>query len=141
MAASSPSTPATSSSASIDAGIDNMIHKAEESIARCVHDCEDFVRQSPTKAVLGALAAGYLLRHLPLRSILIAKVRLITALAPPALVLYGAAKVYEYLQEQGALPLPQGGDDGQNQAQGSQGGDQERSHSGRKRMQTQQAQA
>jgi hypothetical protein len=85
---------------SIDAGIDAMIHKAEQSITHVVHDCEDFIRQSPTKAVVGALAAGYLLRNLPLRALLVAKVRLITALAPPALVLYGAAKVYEFIQEQ-----------------------------------------
>jgi hypothetical protein len=139
MAASSTSTSAPVSPPSIDAGIDAMIHKAEEGIARCVHDCEDFVRQSPTKAVLGALAAGYLLRNLPLRSILIAKVRLLTALAPPALVLYGAAKVYEFLQEQGTLPSPQGGD--QPHAQSGQGESQEHASTGTRRRQTHPAQA
>ena len=90
----SPTTP------SVDQTLDSFIHKTEESITHCLHDCEDFVRKSPTKAMLGAVAAGYLLRNLPLKSILITKIRILAALAPPALVLYGAAKVMEMLQDQ-----------------------------------------
>lgn len=89
---------------SIDAGIDSMLHKAEENLMHCVHDAEDCIRQAPMKSVLGALAAGYVLHHLPVRSLIVANVRLLTALAPPALILYGAAKVYEFLQEQSATP-------------------------------------
>ncbi|MDZ4288993.1 MAG: hypothetical protein U0984_13585 [Prosthecobacter sp.] len=88
----------------IDAGINEMLHKAEASLVHCVHDCEDCVRQAPLKSVLAAAAAGYLLRHVPVRALIVANVRLLTALAPPALVLYGAAKVYEYLQEQAVQP-------------------------------------
>ena len=86
----------------IDTGIDVMLHKAEEGLARCLHDAEDCVRQAPLKSMAAAVAAGYFLRHLPIRALLVAKVRLLAALAPPALVMYGAAKVYEYLQEQSA---------------------------------------
>jgi len=105
------------SAPSVDASLDALVHKAEESIVHCMHDCEDFIRRSPTKAMLGALAAGYLLRNLPLRALIVAKVRLITALAPPALVLYGAAKVYEFIQEQGSS-APQQGSSAPQQGQG-----------------------
>jgi len=50
--------------------------------------------------VLGAVAAGYLLHRLPVRAILVTQVRVLSALAPPALFFFGAAKLYEFLQRQ-----------------------------------------
>ena len=85
---------------SLDTSIDDMLRRAEEGFMRCYHDCEDSVRQSPAKALVAAVATGYLLHHLPLRAILAAKMRLLAALAPPALALLGAAKVYDYMRWQ-----------------------------------------
>jgi hypothetical protein len=51
-------------------------------------------------SVLGAAAAGYLLHRMPVRAILVTQVRVLSALTPPALFLFGAAKLYEFLQKQ-----------------------------------------
>jgi hypothetical protein len=45
-------------------------------------------------------AAGYLLNRLPVRAILVTQVRVLSALMPPALFLFGAAKLYDFLQRQ-----------------------------------------
>jgi hypothetical protein len=70
--------------------------KATSTYARC----EERVKQSPGKAVLIAVASGYFLHRLPVRSLLVSQVRLLAALAPPALYAFGAAKLGEYLQKQ-----------------------------------------
>ena len=69
-----------------------------------VHDrhqrCENRVRRHPTTAVIGAVAVGYFLHRMPVRAILVTQVRVLSALTPPALFLFGAAKLYEFLQKQ-----------------------------------------
>lgn len=69
---------------------------------RCIRQrheqCEQRIRKSPTTALLGAVAAGYLLHRLPVRAILITQIRILSSLTPPALFLFGAAKIHDYLQ-------------------------------------------
>jgi len=60
--------------------------------------CEDRIRRSPAASVLGAVGVGYLLHRMPVRAILVTQVRILSALAPPALFLYGAAKLFTFLQ-------------------------------------------
>jgi len=60
--------------------------------------CQAQIRKSPTTAVLGAVAVGYLLHRLPVRAILVTQARVLSALAPPALFAFGTAKLYEFLQ-------------------------------------------
>jgi hypothetical protein len=60
--------------------------------------CEDCIRNSPSKAMLIAVAAGYLLQRLPVRSILATQVRLLGALTTPALLAFGTIKIFEALQ-------------------------------------------
>lgn len=81
-------------------GIDTMLGKMQDSVRHCVEDCEEHVRRSPTASVLTAAAVGYCLHQLPVRSLIVAQVRLLSALLPPALFLFGAAKVYEFFQQQ-----------------------------------------
>ncbi|MEY3897716.1 MAG: hypothetical protein RLZZ214_3237 [Verrucomicrobiota bacterium] len=67
------------------------------------HRCqkwENQIRKSPKTAVFGAVAAGYFLHRMPVRAILITQVRVLSALTPPALFLFGAAKLYDFLQRQ-----------------------------------------
>lgn len=85
---------------SVEEGVNALLNDARQSINQHYKDCEQHIRQSPTSSVLGAVAAGWCLHRLPVRVLLVAQVRLITALAPPALLLFGAAKVYEFLQRQ-----------------------------------------
>lgn len=73
---------------------------ARQGIRHRYQRCENQIRKSPTAAVLGAVAVGYLLHRLPVRAILVTQVRVLSALTPPALFLFGAAKLYDFLQRQ-----------------------------------------
>ncbi len=77
-----------------------LVRKAREGLVRRHQRCEARIRESPTTAMLGAIAVGYILHLLPLRAILVTKVRVISALTRPALLLFGAAKLYELLKKQ-----------------------------------------
>lgn len=78
-----------------------LLCNAKQSIRHRFHECENRIRESPKNAVVGALAVGYLLHRMPVRAILVTQVRVLSALAPPALFLFGAAKLFDFLQRQG----------------------------------------
>ena len=92
---SNPATPL-----SVEEGVNVLLGNARQGIRQRYQKCQNRIRKSPTTAVLGAAAAGYLLHRLPVRAILITQVRVLSALTPPALFLFGAAKLYEFLQRQ-----------------------------------------
>ena len=85
---------------SVEEGIDAFLATTQQTIHRHIDQCEDDIRHSPAKAVLVAATVGYCLHRLPVRAIVAAHVRLAAALVPPALFLFGAAKVYDLLQRQ-----------------------------------------
>jgi len=84
----------------IEEGVSAMLCNARQDICHRYQKCQDRIRKSPTASVLGAVTAGYFLHRLPLRAILVTQVRVLSALTPPALLLFGAAKLYEFLQRQ-----------------------------------------
>lgn len=57
------------------------------------------MRRSPLGAVVCAAAAGYLLQLLPVSRIAGGAVKMASCLLKPALLLYGGAKVVEYLRQ------------------------------------------
>lgn len=71
---------------------------------RCVQNryakCEAEIARNPGRAVAVAVAAGVLLHRLPVRSLIVANVKLLAALTPPLLLALGSAKAAEYLQRQ-----------------------------------------
>jgi hypothetical protein len=87
-------------SLSMEEGVHVLLKNARQGICQRYEQCENKIRKSPTKAVLGAAVAGYFLHRLPVRAILVTNVRVLAALAPPALLLFGAAKLCEFLQQQ-----------------------------------------
>jgi len=87
---------------SVEEGVNVLLGNARQNIRHRYQECEERVRRSPTTSLLAAVAVGYCLHRLPVRSILVAQVRLLSALAPPALFVYGAAKVCEFLQKEAA---------------------------------------
>jgi hypothetical protein len=91
-----------STTSSVDDGIHSMLSSSKDKAVACLEKWEDCVKQKPVQAIAGALVAGILIHRLPIRSILIAKIKIISALAPPALLAYGAAKVVEILQQKSA---------------------------------------
>ena len=81
--------------------LEKMVHvslcNVQQDIRHRYQECENQIRRCPTRSVLGAVAVGYLLHRLPVRAILVTQVRVLAALASPALLLFGAAKFYEFL--------------------------------------------
>jgi hypothetical protein len=61
---------------------------------------EDYVRANPTKSLLYGVAAGFVLDRLPIFRILGALVRLCFMAFKPAILIYGATKVYQLLSSQ-----------------------------------------
>ncbi|RYD36587.1 MAG: hypothetical protein EOP87_05185 [Verrucomicrobiaceae bacterium] len=90
---------------SVDDGIRSVLHSGKEKTLDCLGKWEDRVRKHPVESVLGAVVVGCLLHRMPVRSILVAKVKLVSALAPPALLAYGAAKLCEILQKKSTRPV------------------------------------
>lgn len=84
----------------VEEGVNALLTDAQQSIRHHYRECEQHIRKSPASSVLGAVAVGWCLHRLPVRALLVAQVRLLSALAPPALFLFGAAKAYEFLQRQ-----------------------------------------
>ena len=66
---------------------------------------EEYVRANPTQAVLSAVAAGFILRLLPIGAIVGALVRLAVFALRPGVFIYGAVALYKHFQ--GAQPPPQ----------------------------------
>ena len=87
----------------VEEGLQAMLQDGKRSLKQRYHALETEVARHPTKAVLCATAAGYLLNRLPLRSILVANVRIAAALTPPLLLAIGAAKACEFLQSKARM--------------------------------------
>jgi len=84
----------------IEQGINSLLTDARKKVRHTSDQCRERVRQSPGTAILAAVAAGYCLHRLPVRSLVVSQVRLLAALTPPALLAVGAAKLCEFLQSQ-----------------------------------------
>lgn len=63
-------------------------------------ETESYVREKPTESLLCAFAAGYILNRLPLAKVLGGLFRLLIFALKPAILIYGAAKLYQAAQEE-----------------------------------------
>jgi hypothetical protein len=61
---------------------------------------EDFVRANPTKSLLYGVAAGFILDRLPIFRILGLLVRLMFKALKPAILVYGATRLYQMVREE-----------------------------------------
>ena len=66
-----------------------------------VGQTENYVRQNPVQSIAYALLAGFVLNRLGVGRIVRGVVRLALFAVRPAMLVYGAAKLYEATQEQG----------------------------------------
>ncbi len=80
--------------------LSSSLRDVRQRTRRRYQEFENQIRKSPTTSLLGAVAVGYLLQRMPVRAILVTQVRVLAALTPPALFLFGAAKLYEFLLRQ-----------------------------------------
>ena len=75
-----------------------LLINARRSIRERYARFENRIRINPVKAVLVAAAVGCVLDRLPARAIMLTQIRVLSALAPPALLLFGAAKLIDCLR-------------------------------------------
>jgi hypothetical protein len=59
---------------------------------------EDYVRANPTRSLLYGVAAGFILDRLPIFRILGGLIRLSLKAFKPAILIYGATKLYQLLK-------------------------------------------
>ena len=59
---------------------------------------EEYVRENPTRSMAYALIAGFILNRLPIGRILSGIVRLVFIAFKPAILAYGATKLYQAAQ-------------------------------------------
>lgn len=72
----------------------------KEQFDAVVSETENYVREKPAQALLYAFVAGYLLNRLPVGRIASGVVRLLYVALKPAVLVYGASKLYEAAQEE-----------------------------------------
>jgi hypothetical protein len=75
----------------------------KDRVEAVVNDTGEYVREKPTQSLLYAFAAGYILNRLPLGRVLGGFLRLLMLALKPAVLIYGAAKLYQAAQERETL--------------------------------------
>jgi len=76
------------------------VHWVKEQIETVLSETEDYVREKPAQSLLYAFIAGYVLNRLPLGRIAGGLLRLLILALRPAILVYGAAKLYQAAQEE-----------------------------------------
>ena len=79
------------------------LHWAKEQFETVLSEAEDYVREKPAESLLCALVAGYILNRLPVGRILGGLFRLLIVALRPAILIYGATKLYQAVQEEESL--------------------------------------
>jgi hypothetical protein len=76
------------------------VHWVKEQVEAALSETEEYVREKPAQSLLCAFVAGYILNRLPLGRILSGFFRLLILALRPAILIYGAAKLYQVAQEE-----------------------------------------
>jgi hypothetical protein len=71
----------------------------KDRVETVVNETGDYVREKPTQSLFFAFAAGYVLNRLPLGRVLAGLLRLLLMALKPAILIYGAAKLYKSAPE------------------------------------------
>jgi hypothetical protein len=72
----------------------------KDQVEAVLSETEDYVREKPAQSLVWAFVAGYVLNRLPLGRVLSGLVRLLIMALRPAILIYGAAKLYQAAQEE-----------------------------------------
>ena len=73
----------------------------KEQFQQIMEQTEEYVRENPTRALAYAAAAGLVINRLPICRILSGLARLSLIAIKPAILIYGATKLYQAAQEDG----------------------------------------
>jgi hypothetical protein len=71
-----------------------------EQFEQIMEQTEDFVRANPTRAIAYAAVAGLVLNRLPVCRLLMTVARLSMIAVKPAVLIYGATKLYQAAQQE-----------------------------------------
>jgi hypothetical protein len=71
----------------------------KEQLEQVLEQTEEYVRENPTQSVLYALAAGFIINRLPIGRIVGGVLRLAFVAFKPAILVYGATKLYQAAQQ------------------------------------------
>ena len=71
---------------------------AKDQFEQVLEQTEEYVRENPARSIAYALIAGFILNRLPIGRILGGFVRLIMIAFKPAILAYGATKLYQAAQ-------------------------------------------
>jgi hypothetical protein len=72
----------------------------KDQVETVLSETEDYVREKPAQSLVWAFVAGYVLNRLPLGRVLSGLLRLLIVALKPAILIYGAAKLYQAAQEE-----------------------------------------
>jgi hypothetical protein len=75
------------------------VRYAQDQFSEAITQAEEFVRAKPAQSVLIAFLFGFILNRLPVGRLLGGVVRLLVMALKPAILVYGATKVYEAVRE------------------------------------------
>lgn len=81
-----------------DRFLKDTYESARTGVDRCVGEAADYAQREPAKALLSALAAGYVLRMLPVGGLVRMLISLLSLLVKPAVLCYGGAKLWKEFQ-------------------------------------------
>ena len=74
---------------------ERSVRYTKDQFEQIVEDAERFVRANPVQSIGYALAAGFLLNRLPVGRILGGITKLLMIALKPAILIYGAMKLYQ----------------------------------------------
>jgi hypothetical protein len=79
---------------------DRTLRYSKDEFDRVLQQTSDYVREKPVQSIGYALLAGFILNRLPIGRILSGMIRLLTIAFKPAILIYGATKLYRASQDQ-----------------------------------------
>jgi hypothetical protein len=79
---------------------DRTLRYSKDEFDRVLQQTSDYVREKPVQSVGYALLAGFILNRLPIGRILSGMIRLLMIAFKPAILIYGATKLYRAAQDQ-----------------------------------------
>jgi hypothetical protein len=71
-----------------------------EQFDELLSETENYVRQNPGQSLVYAFVAGFILNRLPVGRILSGSLRLLLFALKPAVLIYGATKLYQALEQE-----------------------------------------
>ena len=77
---------------------ERSLRYTKDQVEQVLEQAEDYVRENPARSIAYALLAGFILHRLPIGRILGGFARLLMIAFKPAILAYGATKLYQAAQ-------------------------------------------